>query len=208
MIRRNLIALVLFVPGYFASAQAEIAINNQAVELMDEERYEEALVILDKLVQEYPTVTKYRENRAATYFGLKEFSKCVDDYKILLETFPEAEYAFQIANAFEHMDSFSNAIAYYSKAVELENDNYLTFFKRGTVFLKMKNFTRATEDFSQAIKLNPDHHNSFHNRGIALYQSDKQELACSDWCQAMQLGNTYSAEHLKKNCKTIPASCK
>jgi len=205
---RIFIALVLFVAGYSASAQPEIAINNKAVELMDEERYEEALVILDKLVQEYPTVTQYRENRAATYFGLKEFSKCIADYKLLFETFPEAEYAFQIANAFEHMDNFSNSIAYYSKAIELENDNYLTFFKRGTVFLKMKNFSNAAEDFSQAIKLNPEHHNSFHNRGIALYQSDRHEQACSDWCRAMELGNTYSAEHLKKNCKTIPAACK
>jgi tetratricopeptide (TPR) repeat protein len=182
-------------------------LNDKALKFMDDENYEDALPILDHLVVAFPSVTAYRYNRAVTLFGLELYARSVADYKILFQELADSEYAFQIGNGYEQMDSLGQAIKYYNIAIEMEKDNYLHFFKRGTVLLKMKSFTRAIDDFNAAIALNPEHHNSFHNRGIARYQAKLHRQACEDWCHAAQLGNTISAEHLRTNCKSVPNVC-
>jgi tetratricopeptide (TPR) repeat protein len=207
MIRFVGVLLLLFIYVNSSVAQGDQALNEKAVTLMEQDQYGDALAILDKLVEKNPGVTSYRYNRAVTLFALEQFSKSVADYKILFADLAEVEYLFQIANGYEQMDSLHAAVTFYSKAIGLKDDNYLTFFKRGTVFLKMNNFQNAIEDYDRSLKLNPEHHNSLHNRGIALYRIKKHDLACSDWCQAFQLGNPYSEEHLKTNCKAIPAPC-
>jgi tetratricopeptide (TPR) repeat protein len=189
-------------------AQSQQAINNEAVKMMNNENYKDALALLDPLVTNYPSVTAYRYNRAVTFFNLKQYREAIRDYKVLMEASPESEYAFQIGNAYDHIDSLSTATTYYSKAIDIDQDNYMTYFKRGTVYLKQSLFAKAIDDFTRSFELNPAHHNSLHNRAIALYHSKKQELACEDWCKAVELGNPYSMEHLQKNCKTIPLKCR
>jgi tetratricopeptide (TPR) repeat protein len=208
MIRPSVVLSFLLFSALSSFAQKEQVLNNRAVELMDEEKFEEALAILDKLVNDFPSTTSYRYNRAVTLFALEMYERSIADYKYLFADLQEAEYAFQIANAYEQMDSLSLAIPYYSQAISIEGNNYLTFFKRGTVYLKLSEFANAIEDFDRSLQLNPEHHNSLHNRGIALYHSKKPEQACTDWCEAFQLGNTFSEEHIKRNCKGVITPCK
>lgn len=190
-----------------AFAQQPEQINDMALDLMDQEKYREALDLLDKLVAEYPTTTAFRYNRAVTLFNLGAHQKAIADYKVLLQDIPESEYAFQIGNAYEQIDSVSKALSFYSRAIEMDSDNYLYFFKRGTLYLKKGDLSKAIDDFTASLKINSEHHNSRHNRGIALYYMKRQKDACDDWCIAAQLGNPHSPEHLKKNCRGYRAEC-
>lgn len=187
----------------------EVRMNNQAVKLMDAKRFDDALPILNKLVAIDSTNTIYRNNRAVTFFNLKKYKEAWGDYLLLYKEFPDqAEYAFQMGNAYEHLDSLTNAINLYNQAIALEEDNYLFYFKRGTVRLKQDNFEEAISNFNHALSLNPLHDNSLHNRGIALYKTGKKVKACEDWCEASLLGNPTAGLHLSKNCKTYPPRCK
>lgn len=168
---------------------------------MDKDQYKEALPYLDDLIKLNTQNPLFRHNRAVTLSNLERHREAIADYKILSEALPdESEYAFQIGNAYEQLDSTQQAIWFYSKAIELENTKFLYYFKRGTIYLKQSNFTHAEADFNASLRLNPSHDNSLHNRGIALYKLGHQRKACEDWCQAHQLGNVYSLSHLKKNC--------
>jgi tetratricopeptide (TPR) repeat protein len=205
---RNVIVVLLVISSLSAIGQLNEKKNNEAVALMEEEKYEDALLILNPLVSEFPSVTSYRYNRAVTLFHLEKYLQSILDYKELFKESPEVEYVFQIANAYEQMDSLEKAVIYYSKTIELEQDNYLNYFKRGTIYLKTTKFENAINDYNISVRLNPAHHNSLHNRGIALYHLKRTEQACEDWCNAFRLGNPYSEEHLNKNCKIIPQKCK
>jgi tetratricopeptide (TPR) repeat protein len=192
---------LLFSGMVFSQTAEEARLNNQAVELMDKDRYQEALPVLDELTGMYPQNTIFRYNRAVTFFNLKKYNEALEDYKILADTLPdESEYVFQIGNAYEQLDSTTQAILYYTKAIEIENDKFMYFFKRGTIHLKQNNFTVAEADFNSSLLLNPDHDNSLHNRGIALFKLGETNKACLDWCRAHELGNEYSLSHLQKNC--------
>jgi tetratricopeptide (TPR) repeat protein len=194
------ILLVVCIDVYAQSSE-DVNINNRAVELMDDEQYKEALPYLDELVTRDSLSTIYRYNRAVTLFNLKKYKQALADYEILSAAVPEeSEYVFQIGNAYEHLDSAQLAIDYYTKAIELENDKFLYFFKRGTVLLHKGRFKQAENDLNESILLNPRHDNSLHNRGIARYKMGQSRKACEDWCLANELGNPYSASHIKANC--------
>ena len=199
------VLIILLCAGVVFSQSAEQAkLNNTAVELMDNDQYEEALPHLNELVAMNTSNTVFRYNRAVTFFNLKRYQEALMDYKILAEMVTdESEYLFQIGNAYEQLDSAKQAISFYSQAIEIEKDNFLYYFKRGTVQLKQNNFAQAEADFNAALYLNPKHDNSLHNRGIALYKLGQSRKACEDWCQAHQLGNAYSLLHIQKNCSTF-----
>jgi tetratricopeptide (TPR) repeat protein len=197
-------ALVIFLLcGYMAFSQSDedATLNSKAVALMDNKQYKEALPYLDDLIRLNTQNPLFRHNRAVTLSNLERHREAIADYKILAKALPnESEYVFQIGNAYEQLDSAIQAIWFYSKAIELEKNKFLFYFKRGTIYLKQNNFIQAEADFDASLKLNPDHDNSLHNRGIALYKLGHQRKACEDWCRAYLLGNTVSLSHLEKNC--------
>jgi len=185
----------------YPQSSEEVEINNKAVVLMNGEQYKEALPYLDDLIARDSISTIYRHNRAVTLFNLKKYRRALADYEILSAAVPEeSEYIFQIGNAYEQLDSAEVAIDFYTKAIKLENDRFLYYFKRGTLYLQKGKFKEAEADFNESILLNPGHDNSLHNRGIALYKMGRTRKACEDWCQANELGNPYSASHIKSNC--------
>ncbi|MBN8578107.1 MAG: tetratricopeptide repeat protein [Cytophagales bacterium] len=192
----------------YSQSQEEETLNNKGLELMEKEKYGDALPYFDKLISANPEVTPYRFNRAVTLFNLKQYTRALKDY-LFLEKFDseEPEYPFQIGNIYEHLDSLKKAEHYYSKAIEIEDEYYLYYFKRGTVRLKQSQWSTAVTDFNRVLELDPEHHNTLHNRGIAYYRAGFKEKGCEDWCQALLKGNTKSAEHLQKNCKVYPKPC-
>jgi superkiller protein 3 len=192
----------------WAIAQVAEEQNNKAIELMTEEKYEEAQLIFEKLVAENPGSTLYRYNLAVTLTNLKKRKEALHHYRILIKELPdEAEYYFQAGDLLEQQDSLKSAVLMFNKSIELEPDNFQYFFYRGTNYLKRNQFQLAVEDFNKSAKLNPEHSNSLHNRAIALYKLGRTLEACTDWCDALLLDNPNSASHLQRNCKVIPSKC-
>jgi tetratricopeptide (TPR) repeat protein len=198
------IALMLTTTALFSQSKEEVALNNQAVVLMDNGKYEEALPYLDKLNASDTANFVYRYNRAVTLFNLKQYHSAIAEYKYLHRLIPDqSEYIFQIGNGYEQLDSTNLAISFYTKAIEMDSDYFMYFFKRGTLHLKQEKYSEANADFSASLALNPKHHNSLHNRGIVNYKRGNEAEACQDWCQALQLGNVYSETHLRQLCRTF-----
>ena len=203
MTSRLVLAFTLLTTALFSQSKEDVALNNQAVALMDEGKYQEALPYLDKLSTRDTANYIYRYNRAVTLFNLKQYYNAIAEYQYLHRLIPEqSEYVFQLGNAYEHLDSSNIAISYYTKAIEIDPDHFIYFFKRGTLFLKQERYKEAVADFTASIEINPKHHNSYHNRGIALYKLGDVTQSCENWCQAVQLGNTFSKTHLNQFCST------
>ncbi|HEX5171092.1 MAG TPA: tetratricopeptide repeat protein [Cyclobacteriaceae bacterium] len=190
------------------SAQSDQETNDRIVDLIDAEKYKEALPLAEKLLTKYPDDSVAHYNHAVICFHLKKYMDALNDYRFLSVTVPtNAEYPFQMGNIYETLDSLKKATEYYSKALVINNKDFLYYFKRGTCYLKMEWYDEAIVDFNHSLRLNESHHNSFHNRGIAYYKKGEKEKACEDWCQALLLGNPYSATHLERNCKQYPTAC-
>lgn len=203
----RLAILLLCLSSLFVEAQSLEELNDRGVQLIDEERYQEALQIFEKIVTQSPDNSFFRYNRAIANANLKNYFDALIDFQILFETVPSPNYAFQTGNMYEQLDSMQLALVFYDRAIALDQESFLYFFKRGTVQLKLMNYQAALQDFNASIELNPEYDNAWHNRGIAQYKLGRKVQGCEDWCQALLKGNKVSATHLEKNCKRYPEPC-
>jgi len=201
--------LILTLASLACLAQDDPAkLVNRAVHYLNAGRFADALAILEPLIKEDSSNTTLRHNHATACFNLKKYRQALGDYLFLIRENPQSEYFFQAGNSFEHLNKPDSAIAYYTKAIDLEKDNFLYFFKRGTVLLKSGKFKESIADFNDALVLNPEHSNSMHNRGLAKFATGSTSSACEDWCEASLLGNSTASLHLSRNCKTYPPRCR
>jgi tetratricopeptide (TPR) repeat protein len=97
------------------AAQDVQGLQNQVVKLIAEEKYKEALPIIQQLIEIDPDQPLYRHDRAVVNFQLKNYKASLRDYKTLSKEYPTVEeYYFQIGNIYENMDSRSRCGAVMS----------------------------------------------------------------------------------------------
>lgn len=97
-------------------------------------------------------------------FGEKKLAACL--LLLLLEMFIDgAKSATSKADIENHLElgrellaagQLSDALSHYHAAVEGDPTNYLTFFKRGTVYLALGKARFALNDFSKVLELKSD----------------------------------------------------
>ena len=91
-------------------------------------------------------------------------------------------------------DNLENAIADFSKAIELipkyaeaYNRRGLAYFSKGNLENSKSDFDNAITDFSKAIELNSEFAEAYHNRGVAYFMNSEFVLAIRDYTKAIQL---------------------
>ncbi|KAL5274687.1 DNAJC3 family protein [Megaselia abdita] len=75
----------------------------------------------------------------------------------------------------------SDALSHYHAAVEGDPNNYLTFFKRGTVFLALGKARFALQDFSKVLEIKPDFTSARMQRGSLYFKVGDYENALIDF---------------------------
>ncbi|XP_053574312.1 dnaJ homolog subfamily C member 3 [Bombina bombina] len=87
----------------------------------------------------------------------------------------------------------AEALSHYHSAVEGDQTNYLTFYKRAAVYLAMGKFKSALPDLSKAIELKSDFMAARLQRGNILLKQGDTEEASEDF-QAVLLSNPTNEE--------------
>jgi len=75
---------------------------------------------------------------------------------------------------------YVNAIADYTKAIELNPLNANAYINRGNSYSHKGLYDLAITDFNKAIELNPQDANTYANRAICHYQMGKRTAAKED----------------------------
>jgi tetratricopeptide (TPR) repeat protein len=97
---------------------------------------------------------------------------------------------------FENRD-FENAIADFSKAIELSPHNRLAYISRGIAKGEIKDKDGALDDFQKAIELPPQNGDAYFSRGVFYYQDGNMTNAKSDLQKARDLGSKLAGEYIK-----------
>lgn len=83
--------------------------------------------------------------------------------------------------------NLENAIADFSKAIDLKPKYDEAYNRRGGAYLSKVDIKNAIADFNKAIDLNPEFVEAYHNRGIAYFNKGEFALAIQDYTKALQL---------------------
>ena len=104
------------------------------------------------------------------------------------------------AYAMAEMEKYSEAIADYSKSIELGDNDTNTFNNRGFAKENAKDFYGAISDYNIAIKIDGENSLAYFNRGYAKQSLGDMEGACFDWRKAYSLGEENAADPLRDQC--------
>ncbi len=107
-------------------------------------------------------------------------------YAAFSQTPKTAEEYVAAGNALVQVGHLDNAIAFYTKAIELKPDLADAYNNRGFVYQKQNKTQMAIEDFTKAIQLQPQNALYYKNRGNA-YSSLNAGLAIADYQRALKL---------------------
>ncbi|XP_058965590.2 dnaJ homolog subfamily C member 3-like [Pocillopora verrucosa] len=91
----------------------------------------------------------------------------------------------------------SDALSHYHAAVEGDPDNFLTYFKRATVFLAMGRSKAALPDLDRVLELRPDFFQARLQRGNVLLKQGRLDEAHIDY-EAVLHKNPDNAEALQQ----------
>lgn len=100
---------------------------------------------------------------------------------------PDFAFYQNRANAKFVMGEYDEAIADYSKAIELNSKESTIFLSRGIAYYNKKSFNQAISDFDKVIELAPDESMAYYNRGSALEKIGNFEKALADYKKASEL---------------------
>lgn len=106
----------------------------------------------------------------------------------------EVERHLELGRDFLVRGQLQDALTQYHAAVEGDNRNYLTYFKRGTVYLALGKAKLAISDLDRALELKPDFTGARAQRGSVYLKMGEYSNAEIDLYNVLQ-EDPYNEEH-------------
>ena len=148
----------------------------QALELKKEEKFEEALQILNELLSNEPTLTAIKNALMEVLF---EYGAYLND---------------------EWVEDFQRAADCFTRIVELDAENYRAWYNLGISYFRLKQTEKSLEAYRQALKIKPDYEYIYYNIGL-LYEilNGDFESAIKYYEEALRLNEnfTYALQALR-----------
>lgn len=135
------------------------------------------------LKQQYRREMHYRLNLnlLVSFVCFARNSIYVDGYD------PELESHLELGGQLLSQGHYDDALSHYHAAVDADPYNYLTYFKRATVYMAIGRVTSALKDLTKVIELRPDFISARLQRGTLLFKQGKLDEAHIDFEGVLRL---------------------
>lgn len=154
-----------------------------AKELVDHERYEQALTEVTGLIKKSPAVADYYDFRAEVYMRMKMFGDAMSDYDKAISLEPRNSLFYlhrgilfyTTQNPDEAIRDNDTAL----KWVKVDSMVNLLLLNRGACYIMKREFQRAYEDFLQIVKTDSTDLGALNNLGAVLDELGRSDEAIS-----------------------------
>ncbi len=99
---------------------------------------------------------------------------------------------FNLGYASYEKKDYSQAIEFYSKAIELDPKYTNAYYNRGLAYYDKGENDKAIEDNIKAIELNPEYADAYISRGLAYKNKGEYDKAIQDYTKAIDLDPKYA----------------
>lgn len=115
-------------------------------------------------------------NIGKCYFRLGNIDKAIEFYKTTLKLEPNDKYSFyELGYCYASLATpdKDNALKYYNKAIDQDNNYYDAYFNRGLLYAtQFKNLKKGHADLERSIEIRPKNKLSYYYNGI-LYRDEE-----------------------------------
>lgn len=137
--------------------------------------------------------------RASAFYALMKYTEARTDATIALRKDRFNHKAmFVLGNCDNDENDLANAITFYNRAIELNNEEPDYYFKRSIAFGKQQKFTDCMNDLNTCLNLNPNYVEAYYWRGVA--KVNLKQNPCEDFRRAAENNYTPAKEAYAKFC--------
>ena len=171
---------------------------NLANGLLDDESYEEAISIYDRVIQKYPNHADAYYNKGRALRIVKRYSDAIQSYSISIKLQPNFYLVYNNRGLiFHEMKDYQNALADYEASL-LVNPTFIeAYYNRGITLHDLKRYEEALESYSRALELKPDYPDAHYNLGV-LNLTIKNFAIGWDFYEKRFLTKNWQAKSLEK----------
>ncbi|NES78731.1 MULTISPECIES: tetratricopeptide repeat protein [Okeania] len=94
--------------------------------------------------------------------------------------------------------NFQQAIANYTKAVELNPYYPIAYNNRANIYSHIEKYEQALADYNKAIQLNPNNFKAYINKGLVYYKQGKYEQALVQYDRGIEINPNYAFAYYNK----------
>jgi len=118
-----------------------------------------------------------------------DFEKAISEFKEVLKLDPKNVHAYNnIGVAYFRIGNLDEAIAYYTKAIDLGIADANMYFFRGQMFGKYRQEdAKAIKDYTKAIELQPKFSRAYLNRALSYSMIKEHDKAIADFNKMVEI---------------------
>src|SRR5437588_2212501 len=162
----------------------------EADHLYQDHRYEEALVIYDKVIALFPENAFALLGKGETLLALKRYQESLDMLDKAIQVDPKvasAHFHQSRAQALCNLQRYEESLAAYDKALGINPQNARLYDEKTTVLLYLKRYDEAFKIYEQLIRLEPNKVEHYQYKGDLLLRLRRFQEALEAYEQAMPL---------------------
>ncbi|NJM90499.1 MAG: tetratricopeptide repeat protein [Hydrococcus sp. RU_2_2] len=88
---------------------------------------------------------------------------------------------------YRDLQQYQNAIADYTKVIELAPDRADIYVSRGNIYYELQQYQNALADYNQAIEIDTNYGFAYYSRGLLYDLMEDREKALADLEKAVRL---------------------
>ena len=152
----------------------------QAIRLIRQEKYPEAIVTLEAMLQINPDLAKVHGKLGAVYATLGQREKATSHLKLVATLAPDDAYGAGMLGWISFLDgNYETAIEQYKIADEIEPYNAKVHYQWGLALQKLQSWPSAEDRFRTVLEIDPNHFNACLNLSLVLRSQGKRDEAVS-----------------------------
>ncbi|MES2828455.1 MAG: tetratricopeptide repeat protein [Bacteroidota bacterium] len=171
-----------------AQSEAAKSAQEKGVALQKQKKYDEAIASYTEAIMLEPSYPDpYRSRGFVYYLYIKDYSKALADYNMLIKLTPNQSYSYSDrARLYNAMERYTDAANDYTEAIRLKPDHDTHYVDRAEVYVKANQRDLALADFNKYIALEPTEY-AYWKRAVFYEKIKENELALKDFNKCIAL---------------------
>jgi len=180
-------------------------LNNAGIASVKLGHFAKGVSLFEASVNVSPKFVEGVTNKAWTLLSMGLNNEALEQFKVLLELGLELNLQLTVSDAYKgcglayaEQRKYSEALASFTKAIELDPNNSELLNNRGNVYKYMCRWESAIADLRQAIEMQNDYAQAYSNLGNVYKEMGAFQQALEEYQHAIQLQPGFAQAHLNK----------
>ena len=173
--------------------------NNLAIGYLEEQRNDDAFVLLNKSLERDPGFAEALNNRGVVFKRRGQYSRAIEDFDKAIEM--KGDYIdayYNRGNAYHYGGRYKEALRDFGRVLDININFVEAYNELGIVYKKMRQYDKSIEMYNIAMRIAPGYADAIYNRGNVYYLKRNLKQAYEDFSRAISYKKNFFEAHMQR----------